>query len=104
MATWAVSLVPQEDRTATLHAYTNLIRIPVLVLTGGWGTHQAVPEGRFLLSVDGGPSIRLKHVRRRGNDAIELSILLDAADEADKMLPEVGVALRQLTPEYLLSM
>jgi hypothetical protein len=91
----------QESTTTTLHVYTNLIQIPVLVLNPDWGRHAPVPEDHFRIAVDGGTLIPPKHVRREGDDAIDLSILMDAADQNDALLPRVGKALRQIAPGLL---
>jgi hypothetical protein len=68
----------QSGATPTLHVYTDLVQIPVLVLDS-WREKLSSPiaPNRFSISFNGGPWSRLRHVHREGNDPIDLSIVLD---------------------------
>ena len=56
------TLLPAQDNSAqpgttpTLHVYTNLVQIPVLVLTPGRDKlYSPIAQNRFSISFDGGP-------------------------------------------------
>ena len=86
----------------TLHAYANLVQIPVLVLSPGRDrlAHPVAPN-RFLISIDSGPWFRATHVRPEGDDPIALSILLDVHGDATELLFRIPDQLAALAPEYL---
>ena len=65
------------DGVLTLHAYENLIQLPVLVLSSQRGWIPPIAAERFQVSMDEGPWFRATHVRREGDDPIALTILLD---------------------------
>ena len=75
------------DGTMTLHVYENLIQVPVLVLSTRPGPMAPIAAERFTVSLDSGPRFRATHVRREGDDAIALAILLDG--------PSLGEAATQ---------
>ena len=67
--------VQDSDGMTTLHVYTNLIQIPVMVL--GQNRERLKSEStpsRFSVSIDGGPWFAATHVRREGDDPLELGI------------------------------
>lgn len=87
----------------TLHAYANLIQIPVLVLgPGRERLARPIPPERFSLSIDAGPWFRATHVRREGNDPLALSILLDTHNSSSVLIPGINDALAGLAPALLL--
>ena len=84
VCTQAVSQQKVEAGT-TLHVYTNLLQIPVLILNSG---HQPVPfiePDKFLLHIDRNPPFRPR-VRLEGEDPITLAVLIDGASEGPKLL------------------
>ena len=57
----------QSGATPTLHVYTNLVQIPVLVLTPGRDKlYSPIAQNRFSISFDGGPWLRPAYARLRG--------------------------------------
>jgi hypothetical protein len=90
---------PQSESIHTLHVYTNLIQIPTVVL--GPDRERIVKpirENRFSISLDDGPLFRATHARQEGDDAISLSILLDASGDAAALMPKMGDAIADLAP------
>lgn len=106
LATFFVPATPAQDTLPTpeytLHAYANLVQIPVLVLSFTRDRlSRAVPPNRFALSIDAGPWFRPTHVRPEGDDPIALSIVLDTRGDSAELLPHIADQLAALAPEYL---
>lgn len=91
-------LAAQDDGVQTLHVYTNLIQIPVLVLSSFRQPMKQIAPSRFMVSVDSGPRFRATHVRPEGDDPISLSILLDARGREDDVLTKIDTAIASLAP------
>lgn len=91
-----------EPPQFTLHAYTNLIQIPVLVLSPSRERlPRPIPPERFFLRIDSGPWFRATHVRREGDDALTLSILLDTRGDSAALMPAADEAVPRLAPGLL---
>lgn len=89
----------QEEPIQTLHAYTNLIQIPTLVLGPNFERlEKPIAERRFSISIDHGPWFRATHVRREGDDPISLSILLDMNGDSSELMPKIARAISGLAP------
>lgn len=92
----------KEEPVPTLHAYTNLVQMPTLVL--GENRQRIAPrinEQRFSISIDSGRWFQVSHVHMEGADPISLSILLDrsAADLMSNLNREISnLAPGLLTP------
>jgi hypothetical protein len=83
----------------TLHVYTNLIQIPMLVLgQNREPVRKPIEASRFSVSIDSGPWFRATHVRQEGEDPISLSILLDLNGSTTQLVPKIGAALASLAP------
>ena len=91
-------LAAQDDGVQTLHVYTNLIQIPVLVLSLFRLPMKKIASDRFMVSVDSGPRFRATHVRPEGDDPISLSILLDARGREDDVLTKIDQEIAALAP------
>ncbi len=99
VAGWSgAGLAAQDDGVKTLHVYTNLIQIPVLVLSSFRQPMKQIAPNRFMVSVDSGPRFRATHVRTEGDDPISLSILLDARGGEDDVLRKIDTAIASLAP------
>jgi hypothetical protein len=86
----------------TLHVYTDLVQVPVLVLQkDGRPLRAPVGEGKFYLSFDGGPKFRATHSRLEGDDPIALSILLDVRQPFPQLMDRFGGAAAGLAPVWL---
>jgi hypothetical protein len=93
---------PQSEPIHTLHVYTNLIQIPTLVLgPNRERISKPIPESRFSVSIDGGSWFPATHVRMEGDDAIALSILLDARGDVADLMPKISDAIASLAPQSL---
>ena len=92
----------ESSSIATFHVFTNLVRIPVLVLTP---EHERLPSpiaaNRFSIQIGGGPWFRPKYVRREGDDPIDLAFVVDARAPQEGLLPKIDEALADLSPSYL---
>jgi len=94
--------VAQDEPIHTLHVYTNLIQIPTLVLgPNRQKISPSIPESRFSISIGSGPWFRATHVRQEGDDPITLAIFLDLKGAEDKLPPNLGSDLANLTPVSL---
>lgn len=89
-------LAAQNGATFTLHAYTDLIQIPVLVLSPARQPMAPIAASKFSVSLDGGPRFRSTHVRLEGDDPISLSILLDVSEPVEELLPKIDEAIAGL--------
>ncbi len=103
----------------TLHVYTNLMQIPVLVVLPMTPFHDPIEASllvpfydpippvaatRFSVSLDSDPPFPPTHVRREGEDPIQLAIVLDASDLFTSLLSGmkgavVGLAKGALHPQ-----
>jgi hypothetical protein len=87
--------------TETLHVYTNLKQVPVLVLTEHYQRMKPLDTSRFRLSLDSGPQFRPTHVRQEGDDPISLAILIDTSTPNSELLPQLSQSIASLVPDYL---
>src|ERR1700722_1148384 len=88
--------------TPTLHAYQNILQVPVLVLHPNRDRiGKSIDAERFSVSLDAGPWFRATHVRREGDDPISLSILLDVTGHGELLMPKMADAIAALAPESL---
>ncbi|NYF50215.1 hypothetical protein [Tunturiibacter gelidoferens] len=92
---------PSPDATPTLHVYTNLKQVPVLVLTDDYQRMKPLDTSKFRISLDSGPQFPPTYVRQEGRDPISLSILIDASKPDNQMLPRISQAIAGLAPDYL---
>lgn len=72
---------PAESLAApgVLHAYVNLIQIPVLVLDAERRHAPVEGPANFSVRLDSGPPFAPRHVRLEGTDALRLTVLIDAS-------------------------
>jgi hypothetical protein len=87
------------EEVATLHVYTNLLQIPVLILSQ---KHQALPPiepGKFLLHVGNDPPFHPR-VRLEGEDPVTLAVLIDGSFDGPN-LPELGESLAAMARDQL---
>lgn len=96
----------QEDKAAfTLHAYADLMQVPVLVLASEMGPmRHPVDPGRFVVSLDSGKKFAPTSVKLEGDDPLELAIVLDVSGsqkELAESFPAVGAefAATMLRPQ-----
>jgi hypothetical protein len=57
-----------------------------------------IAEGKFFISLDGGPRFRVTHVRLEGDDSITLSVVLDVSQPFPTLMAKMDVALAGLAP------
>jgi VWFA-related protein len=102
------TLLPAQDNSAqpgttpTLHVYTNLVQIPVLVLTPGRDKlYSPIAQNRFSISFDGGPWLRPAYARLEADDPIDLSIVLDARSAQEDLLERMDQTIADLAPSFL---
>ena len=92
----AQDAIPQNQPIHTLHVYANLMQIPVLVLSSYRAPMAPIATSKFFVSIDSGPRFRPTHVRLEGDDPISLSILLDARESDEDLLPKIDTAIADL--------
>jgi hypothetical protein len=85
----------------TLHAYTNLVQVPVLVLDTDLNPMAPVAQRRFFVSLDGGPPFHITHVRLEGDDPISLAVVLDIRQPFPALMEKFDDALAGLVPDSL---
>ncbi|RXH57145.1 hypothetical protein [Granulicella sibirica] len=89
---------PGEAPIATLHAYADLIQIPVLVLDHDRRSTPKFDPRRFTITLDAGRPFRPTYIRTEGDDPINLAILLDVRDFSRDAFPEIDKAIARLAP------
>ena len=87
--------------TPTLHVYTNLKQVPVLVLRSDYQRIKPLDPSGFRISLDSGPRFRPTYVRREGEDPISLAILIDTTSPDNELLPSLTRAIAALPPDFL---
>ena len=92
---------PSADAAPTLHVYTNLKQVPVLVLAHNYERMKPIDPSGFRISLDSGPLFRPTYVRREGDDPISLAILIDASKPDNELLPSLIKAIAALLPDFL---
>ena len=100
-ATGSANSTAPPAATPTLHVYTNLKQIPVLVLTHDYERMKPLDTALFRLSLDSGPPFRPTYVRQEGEDPISLAILIDTSKPDSEVLPQLAQAIGGLAPDYL---
>lgn len=90
--------VPMQAGTSTLHVYTDLMQIPVLVLGPDRRRLTSIAAKKFTVSLDSGPWFRATHVRQEGDDPISLSIVLDLSGADTELMPKIDEAIARLAP------
>lgn len=90
-----------DDSVPTLHAYTDLVQIPVLALGYDREPVASIAPARFHVSLDGGPRFRVTHARLEGDDPISLAILLDVSEPFPTLEQKMDTALAALAPGFL---
>jgi len=87
---------------ATFHAATNLVRIPVLVLTPELERLPApIAPNRFAIQIGDAPPIRPKYVRQEGDDAIDVAFVVDTRSLQEDLLSRIDEAIAKLAPSSL---
>jgi hypothetical protein len=94
-------LYGQNPPPMTLHAYANLVQIPVLVLSPSLEPLPLISASKFAISLDAGPKFRPTHVRLEGEDPIALSILLDVGESDAQLMPDIDDVVAGLSPTFL---
>jgi hypothetical protein len=87
---------PDENATMTLHVYTNLIQIPVLILGPFHDTAPRFDPKQLIVTVGDAKPFHPVHVRPEGDDPIALAILVDVSDTQSRLLPELPSVLEKL--------
>ena len=93
---------PGDDPIYTLHAYTNLVQLPTLVLDAYSKPLPPIPRDRFALRLDGGPVFHPTAMHIEGDDPISLAILLDASGEQNDLLKNFDDTLTAVASAHLL--
>jgi hypothetical protein len=87
---------PDENATMTLHVYTNLIQIPVLILGPRLDIAPRFDPKQLIVTVGDAKPFHPVHARPQGDDPVALAILLDVSDTESRVLPELGSAFGKL--------
>lgn len=98
---WGQEVAPTEGGLMTLRVYQDLVQIPVLVLRSDLRTMAPVTAGEFALSIDSGPLFRPTHVRREGDDAISLAVMIDLNGVDRELLKGAEDAVAAMVPAGL---
>ena len=95
----ASSLRAQDSDPAsvpTLHVYTNLIQIPVLVLRNDFTSFPLLAPSRFSISIDNAPVSKPTHVRLESEYPIQLALVFDTIAPVDDILRATATAAAHL--------
>src|ERR1700728_3056548 len=95
---------PDENATLTLHVYTNLIQIPVLILGPYLDYAPKVDPKKLTVTVGDGKPFHPNHIRPEGDDPIALAILFDVSDSGSELPSRfesglAGLASQSLRPQ-----
>jgi hypothetical protein len=94
--------VSDAEGVTTLHVYTNLAQVPVMVLgPNRERLKKEIEPSRFSVSIDSGPWFTPTHVRREGDDPIELALLLDLHGNTLPAVPKIEEQIAGLAPNLL---
>ena len=86
----------------TLRLTTDLVQIPVLILTAkGERLSAPLAPDRFQVRLHGGPAFQPKYVRVEGDDPIDLAIVVDTRIMSDDLLLKLDESIAALAPEFL---
>jgi len=96
-----VGAAAQENGVPTLHVYPNLVQVPALVLDDNLKPIFPIAEGRFFISLGGGPRFRVTHARLEGDEPISLAILLDVNQPYPSLMRGMDDAIAGLAPASL---
>ena len=99
----AAQEVPEQtdEPVATLHAYSTLEEIPVLVLSSERKRlKQPLDEAAFWVSLDAGPKFHPTHVRMEIDDPLSISVLIDLTSPRTELLSHLAEALEAIAPEH----
>jgi hypothetical protein len=92
----------KSSAITTLHVNTNLVQIPVLVLTPALEkVSSAIAPHRFSISFNGEPAFRPTYARLEGDDPINLAIVIDTRAPQESLLPKLDEDIANLAPIYL---
>ncbi len=91
----------QTPAPMTLHVYTDLLQIPVLVLNQTRQPMVGLEANRFRLSVDSGPLFQPPYVRREGDDPLAVTVLVDGEGQGAAMEARVAAAVGSLAERAL---
>jgi len=92
---------PDPDSPAyTFHIQTDLLQIPVLVLSQARLPLPPIDPGRFTISIAGGAPFH-PQVRREGDDPIALAIIADHSGPQEALLSPLPAAISQAMPTLL---
>ena len=92
-----------ESPPITLHVYTDLLQIPVLVLDEGRQPMLGLNPKQFRLSVDSGPLFQPPYVRREGEDPLALQVLVDASTRGAQAEARLAAAVGGLSTRSLMA-
>jgi hypothetical protein len=92
---------PSDNPGYTLHVYVNLVQIPTLVLSPSFSPLPPISLGKFNISLDSGPRFHPTHMRREGDDPIDLAILLDLSGNAFDLRSELSPSILALSTQSL---
>jgi len=90
-----------ENATLTLHVYTNLIQIPVLILGPYLDYVPKVDPKKLTVTLGDGKPFYPNHIRPEGDDPIALAILFDVSDTGSGLPSQFGPGLAGLASQSL---
>jgi hypothetical protein len=92
---------PADNPGYTLHVYVNLLQIPTLVLSRSRSPLPPITPDSFNISLDSGPRFHPTHIRREGDDPIDLTILLDLSGDAFNLQSALSPSILALATQSL---
>jgi hypothetical protein len=100
-ASCAAQEAQDENATLTLHVYTNLIQIPVLVLGPYLDYTPKVDPKNLTVTLGDGKPFHPNHIRPEGDDPIALAILFDVSDSQSDLRYQFGAALAKVASQSM---
>ncbi len=91
-----LAVCAQDEGVPTLHAYTNLIQIPVLALTSAKQRLVVTDPKQFVIRLNSGPAFHPSHMRLEGDDPLAVTVLADQERRSGDNLQRVSDAVDSL--------
>ncbi len=85
---------------STIHVYTNLLQIPVLILSSQRQPLPPIAERNFSVRLGDTPAFRPRLVRLEGDDPITLAVLIDGSGR-NALLPALEESLPAMVRDHL---
>jgi hypothetical protein len=92
-----------DSKSYVLHAYTNLVQMPTLILTSKYRPIPPLRKDQIFIKLDSGPAFHPVKMHIEGDEPLSLAVLLDVSDRNDPLMRHIPQLLPQLAQRSLLT-